>query len=150
MSDSSHGAAGTVHCLAQVSEIFSDLASWLRQIEEVTRVMQACSMTTLSRREDGVIEYGTGDGVGVDWYADGEFSNGRALSFGLELSWDGNEWLVEPGIRLTHRGGQDDLIDLADRYAVDDADMCDSLLGAARELAGLWDEALEVFRSWPG
>jgi len=112
--------------------------------------MQPCSMTTLRRREDEVIEYGIGDGVGIDWYADVEFTNGRALSFGLELSWDGGEWRVVPGIRITHRAGQDDLFDLADRYAVDDVDMCNSLLGAARELASLRDEALELFRSWSG
>lgn len=148
MSVSSQGAAETFRCLAQVGEIFKDLALWLRQIEGVTGVMQPCSLTTLGRREDGVIEYGTGRGVGIEWYADAEFSNGRALSFGLEMSWDGGEWLVVPGIRITHREGQTDLIDVADRYAVDDADMCASLLGAARQLAGLRDEALQRFWSW--
>ena len=111
-------------------------------------LFRSCSLSVLGRREDGVIEYGTGSGVGIEWYTDAEFSNGRALSFGLELSWDGGEWLVEPGIRITHREGQDDLIDLADRYAVDDVDMCASLLGAARQLAGMRDEALQQFRSW--
>lgn len=148
MNASSQGAAETIRCLAQVAEIFKDIALWLRQIEGVTNVMQPCSLSVLGRREDGVIEYGTGSGVGIEWYTDAEFSNGRALSFGLELSWDGGEWLVEPGIRITHREGQDDLIDLADRYAVDDVDMCASLLGAARQLAGMRDEALQQFRSW--
>lgn len=73
--------------------IFKDVALWLRQIEGVTGVMQPCSLTTLGRRDDGVIEYGTGSGVGIEWYADAEFSNGE--------SW-GGQWLADiqrfPGV----------------------------------------------------
>ena len=150
MNASSLGAVETLRCLARVAEIFKDLARWLRQIGGVECVTQPCSLTTLERHEGDVVKYGRGNGVGIEWFADAEFCNGAALSFGLEVSWDSGEWLVVPGIRIIHREGEDDLVDVAQRHAVDDADMCVSLLAAARQLSSLRDEALRQFSSRSG
>lgn len=140
------GSVATILCLVEVAEVFRELADWLRHLDGVSRVMQPSRMTSIRRLDSGSVEYGKGDGVGIDWYADAEFFDGRAISFGLELSWDAGEWVIEPAIRVNNQNGQDDLIEIAERFATEDSEMFRELVGAARLLASYRDEALRLFR----
>ncbi len=43
----------------------------------------------------------------LEAYADAELANGTALSWGIELRYEENYWIVEAALRKNHRDGQD-------------------------------------------
>lgn len=133
------GALETIGCLAEVTSVFGSLASWLRSEADVVSVADPVWVSGGHDAEVGPLR--------VEWYADAEFNDGRAVSFGLELRRHEGEWVVEPGVRITDRQGQDDLVDLPVRYAVDDDELCAELRGAARHVNDVREVALSRFRS---
>lgn len=143
MSDSI-AAPGVIVCFARVSAVFADLASWLRSQDDISCVTNPVWFTSGDRES---IDRPTGQ-IRVQWFADAELVSGRAISFGIELVWVGGEWLIEPGLRVNDDQGQDDLLDLATRFAVDDSEMCDELVGAAQAVADVREKALAAARAW--
>lgn len=123
--------------LAAASERFRAIAEHLRQQPGITSVHSTCWLATGS----------SGGAVSAEWYTDGEFDNGRAIDFGLELAWAAGEWTLAPAIRVTHGEGQDDLIDLPTSKVFDD-DVLRELSVVCELLVTAQEQAVEAFREW--
>jgi hypothetical protein len=133
-------ARDTLIGLATASERFRAIAAYLRLQPGVTSVTLTCWL--LPRSTDG------DPTVSAEWYTDGEFDNGRALDFGLELAWSGSEWTLVPTIRVTHAAGQDNLVDLPTSHAVEEDDMLRELSVACELLVTAQDQAVRSFKEW--
>ena len=135
------GALIVIRALAIVSEMFDSLSRALRSEPHVTEVLQRCWISRQGTGFAGSVLLGQGDGAGVDWYADAELVDGRAISFSLEAGWRDAEWVVHPNVCVTSVHGQDRIIELADRFAVEDAEFARELVGAAEAVINARDDA---------
>jgi len=120
-------ASQVVGALGEVSDGFRELAIWLRRREFVTSAVHPVWVSATGKTR-------------VEWFADAELSDGRAVSFAMELRLEGDEWIIEPAIRVNDESGQDDLLELASRFAVGDEDLLAELKGATSQLLGLRDQ----------
>ncbi len=119
-------ASQVVGALGEVSDGFRELAIWLRRREFVKSAVHPVWVSSTGSTR-------------VEWFADVELSDGRAVSFAMELRLEGDEWIIEPAIRVNDESGQDDLLELASRFAVGDEDLLAELKGATSQLLGLRD-----------
>lgn len=134
-----------VRALAEVSEKFRGIAARLRSLPNVRTVTPRCWMRTEERVAEDQYRVGRGDGFRVEWYADAEFADGAAISFGQELSWHEGEWAIDASIRANDALGERVLVELPHRYATDPVDLVAELRGQTRLLQEHWDEGIRLF-----
>jgi len=121
-------AAQILGALGDVSSGFRELASNLRTREFVISTVNPVRISSEPRR--------------IEWFTDAELIDGRAVSFALDAQLDGEEWIVDSAIRVVDGSGEDDLLELATRYAVGDTEFLSVLTAAAHYLFELRDQAL--------
>jgi hypothetical protein len=112
-----------VAALASLHARLTDIATTLRQATAVKTVSTAVT----PRR------YESGDRV--ECYVDALLRNGNTVGLWLEFRWDSGSWIVESSIRHNTDAGEDELVGLPSRYAVDDDELVAELDGAGRLLA---------------
>src|SRR5687767_3180441 len=105
-----------------------EIKSLLVEREDVT---SATSTTWMAGPRSG---WGEAVEVTIEWYASAEFSDGRALDFGFELSWQEGEWLIESRVTQNHAQGQDEVLGFPTRNAVGTADLIAELRSQLRLL----------------
>ncbi len=66
-----------VRAIVGAFETVSGLASWLRSLDYVERANTSCWMNRQERVDKSHIEVGRGDGLGIQWYAEGRLASGR-------------------------------------------------------------------------
>ena len=116
--------------MGEVSMGFRDLAVSLGKREFVTSTVHPFRISPTPLR--------------IEWFTDAELVDGRAVSFALDARLDGDEWIVDSAIRVVDELGEEDLLELATRYAVGDIEFLSELTAAARYLFGLQQEALDA------
>ncbi|MGQ0743358.1 MAG: hypothetical protein ACT4OS_03270 [Acidimicrobiales bacterium] len=115
-------AALVVAALASLHSRLTDIATSLRQ----SPVVDTVSTALMPRRYESEDR--------VECYVDVMLSNGNTVGLWLEFRWDRESWLVESSIRHNTDVGEDELVGLPPRYAVDDNQLIAELDGAARAL----------------
>jgi hypothetical protein len=118
----SEAASSVLGALASIHQSLTEFAVELQTSPLVSDVHVA----TEPRR------YATGDVT--ECYADFELVNGHAFVCWLEFRMDAGSWLIESSVRVSADNGEEELIALPTRYAVDDNDLVQELEGAARAL----------------
>jgi len=108
--------------VAAANEQLIDLAVKLRLRPEVKGVV--CDMDC--RR------YGTTPRI--EYYVDAELRNGRAISWGMEVGFDGETWSVEADVRVQHEQGQDLLREWSPIHAVDLSELTSAMSSAVDTL----------------
>lgn len=136
-----------VRTLVSISEAFQRTAHELRARPDVSEVSQPCWMSRERRLDDSRVAVGEGEGFSIEWYADAEFRDGRALSFGLQLSWHDGEWAVAGGIRVNDGEGQRSMFDLPTRHPSDVAELVADVSHHVRQLTDSRDSAVRQFLS---
>jgi len=121
-------AGQIIGTLGEVSSGFSELASNLRNREFVTAAVHPVRFSAVPLR--------------VEWFADAELVDGRAVSFALDARLEGTEWIVDSAVRVVDGYGENDVLELATRYAVGDTEFLSVLTAAAGYLFELRDQAL--------
>ena len=99
------GEVAVVRQLAEVSEAFIGLAATLRSLPAVKTASHPCWMRTEERTGEDQHRVGRGVGFRVEWYAEAEFEDGSAISFGQELSWHDGEWTIDASVRVNDDQG---------------------------------------------
>lgn len=136
-----------VRSIADVSERFMRLAATLRSLPEVRMVSHPCWMRTEERvAEEDQYRVGQGSGFRIEWYAEAEFADGTAISFGQELSWHDDEWAIDASVRASDTEGEHVLLEFPRRHAIDAADLVAELRSQTELLQHQRDEALRLFR----
>jgi hypothetical protein len=74
------------------------------------------------------------DGDRVEGYVDVELVSGQAVGFWLEFRQREGAWLIESSVRISGDDGEDELLGLLDRHAVDDEELVAELRGATSAL----------------
>lgn len=119
----SSSAAVVVAALADLHARLTDIAAALR----VTPAVRAVSTAVMPRRYESEDR--------VECYVDALLHNGNTVGLWLEFRWDSGSWIVESSIRHNTDTGEDELVGLPARFAVDDDELVAELDGAARALA---------------
>lgn len=119
----SNSAASVVSALALVHERFVELATLFRGLPSVSTVKTAVT----PRR------YESGDRV--EYYVDAELKSGNGVGAWLEFGFAAGSWVIESSIRHNTNSGEDELIGLPTRYAVDDGELVRELADASSALA---------------
>ncbi|MFE0459420.1 hypothetical protein ACFW1A_09190 [Kitasatospora sp. NPDC058965] len=135
-----------VGAMARVGGIFTRIAADLRKLPGVREVSHPCWMAELNgvHAEDS-FDGGHGDGFQIEWYAEAEFSDGRAISFNQILTWCDGEWTVQAAIHSQDYDGQHELLVLPDRCAIGPEDLADELTSQSRLLADSQPEGVRLF-----
>lgn len=115
-------AQSIVAVLALVNQRLMDLAIQLRGHQMVRSV----SVAVTPRR------YPAGDRV--ECYVDAELANGRAVGCWLEARIDDGSWIIDSSIRCNSEEGENELLGLPSRFAVDDDELVAELDGASSAL----------------
>jgi hypothetical protein len=134
-----------VRAFVDASETFIEIARRLRALPDVVSVAHPCTMRREIPLGDGRIAVGDGLGFRVEWYADAEFADGRALSFCEELSWHDGEWTVAAAITTVTGNDQEQLLELPESYATQTDDLARQLGVQARLLLDSVDAAVRKF-----
>lgn len=123
----SNSAAAVVAALANLQSRLTDVAASLRLLPAVVTVSSAVT----ARR------YASDDRIDdrIECYVDAQLRSGNTVGLWLEFRWDSGSWAVESSIRHNTDSGEDELVGLPTRYAVDDDELVAELDGAARALA---------------
>ncbi len=111
----SNSAAAVVAALANLQSRLTDVAASLRLLPAVA--------------SDDRID------ARIECYVDAQLRSGNTVGLWLEFRWDSGSWAVESSIRHNTDSGEDELVGLPTRYAVDDDELVAELDGAARALA---------------
>ena len=128
--------------LAEVSEHLAELAAWLRRTPGVVAVRRSCWMNSEEQSEDGAVRVGQGDGYRIEWFVEAELDGGEGLSFGLDLARHGAEWVIEASARSHTVSGEDLLLELPTRYAIDAEGLKSELISQAEMMLRRRAEAL--------
>jgi hypothetical protein len=128
--------------LADVAERLAELAAWLRGTPEVVAVRRSCWMNSEELAEDGVVRVGQGDGYRIEWFVEADLESGAGLSFGLDLAWHGAEWVIEASARSHTASGEDVVLELPARYAIDAEDLRNELTSQVEMMLRRRAEAL--------
>ena len=142
------GAPVIIAALVGVAEVFSGLADFLRSAQGFSDVTQQRWMSRVQRREEFSFgdDLGKGDKLEIEWYADAEHESGAALSFGMNLLLEGDEWIIGSSVSVVDRErAAHPLIELATRYAVEDDDLVHELASASSALAATQNQAILEF-----
>lgn len=131
--------------LADVSEAFIEIAATLRSIPGAPSVGHQCSMRRETRVGEDHFILGRGHGFRVEWHAEAQFPNGRALTFVEEVSWHESEWTVEGSVKVSDGDWEESLVELPIRPAVDPEDVVVQLVGQARLLLDSRERAIRRF-----
>lgn len=118
----SHAAESIIASLALVNRRLADLAVEIRQHAAV----RAVTVATTPRR------YDTGDRM--ECYVDAELVDGTAVGCWIEFRYDTGSWVIESSVRRNTEEGEDELVGLPTRFAVDDAELLAELDGASAAL----------------
>jgi hypothetical protein len=70
----------------------------------------------------------------MECYVDAQLRNGNTVGMWLEFRWDDGWWVIESSIRHNTDAGEDELVGLPPRYALDDDELTAELDGAVRFL----------------
>lgn len=137
--------------LVEVSETFIEIAQTMRALPGVAAVEDQCLMRSEKRLDEETFRIGIGPGFRIEWYADGNFRDGRALSFSEVLSWHDEGLTVEASVRDNRREGDILLLDLPPRTGIAFDALATQLLAVARLLRDGREEILQrFFRDEPG
>jgi hypothetical protein len=102
-------------------------------------------MRTEERTGEDQHRVGRGVGFRVEWYAEAEFEDGSAISFGQELSWHDGEWTIDASVRVNDDQGERVLLELPRRYATEPADLVSELRSQTRLLQEQEGEGIRLF-----
>jgi hypothetical protein len=105
--------------LAELKARLADLAMELRRHPPV----HAATTAVTPRAYDG--------GDRVECYVDAELASGNGLGCWLEFWSEAGSWIIASSIRMNHDGGEDELVGLPRRYAIDDEELVAEVRGAA-------------------
>lgn len=114
----SSGTPKMIDVLARINKLLAEFAVKLRGHPAVLSVQQAMHPRVYN------------DGARVECYVDAELRTGNAFGCWLEFKWDDGEWIIESSVRRNTQEGEDELIGLPTRYAIDDDDFASELHGA--------------------
>ncbi|HEU5002705.1 MAG TPA: hypothetical protein VFW71_08000 [Actinomycetota bacterium] len=117
-------AERVISLLAELTRLLSDFAAELGRESSVRSSTAAVTPRT----------YGTRDRV--ECYVDAELASGHAVGCWLEFRFEDGSWIVESSIRVNGDEGEDELLGLPTRYAVDDEELVAEVRGAAVALIG--------------
>jgi hypothetical protein len=106
-----------LNAVAAADGIFAALGLRLRQRSDVREVLRT---------------FHCGPGPRLDFATDAELTVGEAISWGVEVHFEDAEWVIESSIRRSHAHGQDLILELPTRYAIDFLEFTQELLSAAR------------------
>jgi hypothetical protein len=104
-----------VSVLALVQERLKSLASVLQRDSCVVSVKTAVGPRRYT------------DGDRIECYLDAELSSGNCLGWWLEFRWNEGSWLIESSVQLNTSAGQDEILGLPARFAVDDEELVTEL-----------------------
>ncbi len=107
-----------VSALAELSARFSDLAVELRRDPAVRSASAGIGLRAYE------------DGDRCECYVDAELASGHAIGFWLEFREERGTWVVESSVRINGDDGEDELVGLPERHAVDDEGLVAELGGA--------------------
>lgn len=133
-----------LQALVAVTERLASLVVWLRSAPGVVAVRRSCWMNSEERTAEGMIRMGQGDGYRIEWFVEADFCDGNGLSFGIDVASYGHEWVIDASARSHTRDGEEVLIELPTRYAVDTFDLERELLGQVDMIVRRRDEALAL------
>ena len=118
-----------ISALAELDARFSELAADLRKNPAV--LVTSARLTPRS--------YTSGDRV--ECYVDAELTSGNTVGFWLEFGNSTGYWIIESSIRINRDEGEDELVSLANRYAVEVDELIvearsatDAIFNAAQDL----------------
>jgi hypothetical protein len=134
-----------IRSLVDVAEVFLQLARSLGSTAGVTRVTSPIYMRAEEKVDQDSFKVGHGPGLRLEWYAEGEFEDGRGISFAQELSWHEGSWLIEASVRASDELGEHILREFAARRAVDAVSLTVRLREQAEQLLAQGSENLERF-----
>lgn len=117
-----NGSRLLVSVLTRLNVRLAELARTLRSNPEVQSVS-----TALTPRQ-----YGPDDRV--ECYVDVALRNGNGVGMWFEFRWEDGSWIIESSIRHNTDLGEDEILGLPTRYAVEDAELAEELDGASRAL----------------
>ena len=78
-------------------------------------------------------------GTVIECYVDAELNSGNALGWWLEFKWSDGLWEIESSVRHNTAAGEDVLVELPNRFAVDDDELAAELRGAGQMLVATVD-----------
>jgi hypothetical protein len=128
--------------LAEVTERLAELAAWLRGTPGVVAVRRSCWMNSEELAEDGVVRVSQGDGYRIEWFVEADLDSGEGLSFGLDLAWHGAEWVIEASARFHTMSGEELVLGLPARYAIESDDLRSELTSQVEMMLRRRAEAL--------
>jgi len=115
-------AASIVGALALIDQQFSELASTLGRLPGVSSTTMAISPKRYA------------DGDRVECYVDAELQSGNGVGWWLEFRFVDGSWIIESSVKHNTEEGENEILGLPTRYAVDDDDLIDELSGASAGL----------------
>lgn len=78
-------------------------------------------------------------GTVIECYVDAELISGNAVSWWLEFKWSEGAWEIESSVRHNTAAGEDAIVDLPNRFAVDDDELAAELCEAGQMLLATVD-----------
>jgi hypothetical protein len=108
--------------LARTHQRLIELAAELRRRPEVRSAVTAVT----PRRYP--------DGDRVECYMDAELMSGHSIGAWLEFTHDAGSWVIEASIRHSGDQGEDELVGLPSRFAVEDEELFEELDAATSAL----------------
>ena len=137
------GVTSVLRTLTVVAERLTELAAWLRGTPGVVAVRRSCWMNSEEQVEDGAVRVGHGDGYRIEWFVEADLDSGEGLSFGLDVAWHGAEWVIEASARSQTVRGEELLLELPTRYAIDAEDLKSELISQVEMMLRRRAEALQ-------
>ncbi len=134
-----------VRSMADVSETFLSIATWLRSLRGMCKVTSTFSLRAEEQVSEDEFRVGEGEGFRAEWYAEAEFADSRALSFSQEAAWHRGEWVIDASVRNYPRSDDEVILELPRRYAVTVDEAISELKSQSRLLVEMRDEAIRRF-----
>ncbi len=115
-------ASSIIGVLSLIYERFTDHGATMRSNPVVRSVKVAVSPRCYRTRDC------------VECYVDVELASGQGVTWWLEFRFDHGSWIIESSVRHNTGQGEEELIELATRYAVEDEELVKELDGASAAL----------------
>ena len=131
-----------LRAMAEVSEMFVRLAVRLRSRGDVRRATHLFALRAEEQLGEDHFRVGSGAGFRMEWYAEAELDDGRDLSFAQEVAWHGGEWVVDASVRSVDHIGEEVVLELPRRFAIDAGEVAGELIGQSLLLESRYGEAL--------
>ena len=117
---------------AAAAQLISSLAVLAQRLNELSVAVKSSPAARLVR--SSITPRRLADGDRVECYVDAELTSGTAVGWWLEFWFSDGSWRIESSVRYNTENGEEELIGLPTRFAVDDEELIGELDGASRAL----------------